>query len=91
MTAEETLKVKETITEAIEQLSTVVTVVADELDENPDMLECITEIFAKHRGLWLPIIGELTRELTAARKEAFIDFKQMGLSDEHAVKMVCGR
>jgi len=91
MTSDKIRHIYQSISTSIEEASVMIEAVADALDDNPEFQEQVKEIFAKYRSLWLPIVGELTNEVTKARKTAFVEYRDMGLNDEQAIKMVCGR
>ena len=77
--------------EIVVEVSTFVEAAVIALDEHPELVTNLTELCFQYFDVFRPLIEETASITIEMRKLAFEEFKAMGLSDELAVKLVCGR
>jgi len=82
---------KKNLTEAINQGSEYMAAVLDCLEDNPEIKEMGSKLIEEYLEFLLPAARKIISEGMEEREKAFLKFKQLGLSDELAVKMACGR
>lgn len=61
------------------------------LDNHPELTERLGEVICRYIDVFMPATRKANQMVIEERKKAFKEFKAMGLSDELAAKMVCGR
>jgi hypothetical protein len=69
----------------------VVETIVEVVDENPELVEGISNLIAKYAELFGPAVKAFAKTQIEVREEAFNRFKELGLSDDQAIKLVCGR
>ena len=77
--------------EAVAEISNIVEAALTAVEEHPELGTNLTELALKYFDVLRPLIEEAASVTIEVRKSAFEEFKAMGLSDELAVKLVCGR
>ena len=77
--------------EAVAEISNIVEAALTAVEEHPELGTNPTELALKYFDVLRPLIEEAASVTIEVRKSAFEEFKAMGLSDELAVKLVCGR
>jgi hypothetical protein len=75
----------------MDAVSTALTAIVEELEEHPDVTANLAKLLETYADLFTPMIHKLNETSIKVREEAFFRFKHAGLSDELAVKLVCGR
>jgi hypothetical protein len=73
------------------EIAELTEVIVNALDKNPKLEEAVTRLLSKYMGVLWPVVQEAAEITIKVRKQAFVEFKAMGLSDEHAIQLVNGR
>ncbi len=95
MTVEEMNELSETLTkqleEGMDQVSVVLDVVTTQLEEHPDIVTKAGNLFVNYIDVLMPMFKQLAQATIDVRKEAFKEFRNLGLTNDQCIKMVCGR
>ena len=84
-------QIKSKIEEAMQEGVTVISAMLEAAAENPELKGLFIQLGQEYLDVVVPMVQRVTGEIVEVRKRAFEEFKAMGLSDELAVKMACGR
>jgi hypothetical protein len=84
-------RINKEIMTAINDLAEQVDVVVTALDNNPTLEEAAARLLSKYGNLFWPLLRDANKVGIEIRKQAFVEFKAMGLDDELAVQLVNGR
>lgn len=84
-------QIKQTIEDAMQEGVTVISAMLEATAENPELKGLFIQLGQEYLDVVVPLVNRIIAERTEVRKKAFLEYKAMGLSDELAVKMACGR
>ena len=86
-----TQEFKKNLSEGINMGAEYMAAILDCLQENPEIQEMGAQLVEEYLEFLLPAARRIISEGIKTREDAFVRFKNLGLSDELAVKMACGR
>lgn len=84
-------QIKKTIQNAMQEGVTVISAMLEATAENPELKGLFIQLGQEYLDVVVPLASRILAVSQEEREKAFIRFKQLGLSDELAVKMACGR
>jgi hypothetical protein len=83
-------KIAKEFTENAEEISIILDVIANVIDDNPEIVANIGHVFVKYWECLTPMFKFVSEDVVAQRKELYDDLVAQGYSPEIAIKLVVG-
>ena len=82
---------KEKVSDIAKEINNNIAIISEAIAENEDLVKNIGGIYERYGDILTPLVRNLVGLTIEMRKEAFQEFKKLGLSHDQAIKLACGR